>query len=250
MPLRWSFRTSRLCLMTWVFAVPPVSSCAIHQETSVAASATRTSQAQPDSEGVYRVTDGVSSPKLVYSVEPEFSEAARKKRIGGNCRVSLIVTVDGRVRDVRVVHSIADDQPPKLRQVALSLDAKALEAVRQYRFEPGLLEGRPVPVSLTVEVNFQSSKSREDLPGTLVLARAHSSVEGPAYQHAPATNPIPKTCQAPHSPKIAQTPAMTHLFTQKKVGIMPHANPYTGCREYSPRLAAFRGILSRLFRGI
>jgi hypothetical protein len=43
---------------------------------------------------------------------------------------------------------------PKLRKAAASLDEKALEAVRQYRFKPGMYQGKPVPVAITIDVNF------------------------------------------------------------------------------------------------
>jgi TonB family protein len=93
-------------------------------------------------------------PNLIYQVEPDFPEKARKKKINGNCKVSIVVDIDGQVKDVRVIHSVAEDQPSKLKAVALAFDEKAIEAVRQYRFEPALLQGKPVPVALTVEVNF------------------------------------------------------------------------------------------------
>jgi outer membrane biosynthesis protein TonB len=37
----------------------------------------------------------------------------------------------------------------------MGLDEKALEAVRQYRFKPGVLDGKPVAVAITIEVNFR-----------------------------------------------------------------------------------------------
>jgi periplasmic protein TonB len=43
---------------------------------------------------------------------------------------------------------------PKLSKAAASLDPKALDAVRQYRFEPGTYDGKPVPVALTIDVSF------------------------------------------------------------------------------------------------
>lgn len=49
---------------------------------------------------------------------------------------------------------------PKLRKAAATLDEKALETVRQYRFEPGVYEGKPVPVALTIEVNFHIYPNR------------------------------------------------------------------------------------------
>jgi periplasmic protein TonB len=120
-----------------------------------------TSQAAPSAQsetlpaGVRRAGDGVSVPKPIYTPEAEYAEKARKKKLSGYCKMSLIVDTDGHVRDVRVIHSVAEDQPKKLRAAALALDEKAMEAVRQYRFEPGLLEGKPVPVTLTVAINFQ-----------------------------------------------------------------------------------------------
>ena len=41
-----------------------------------------------------------------------------------------------------------------IRKLGMGLDEKAIEAVRQYRFKPGLLNGKPVAVEITIEVNF------------------------------------------------------------------------------------------------
>jgi protein TonB len=54
-----------------------------------------------------------------------------------------VIAEDGSVRDVRV-----------LRSVPL-LDSAAMEAVRQWRFSPTLLNGQPVPVVMTVSVAFR-----------------------------------------------------------------------------------------------
>jgi len=115
----------------------------------------------PDADGIYHVGDGVTVPKLVYSVEPEFSEAARKRKIGGNITVHFIVETDGHVRDVTVIKSAADGLPKekpreakKDREAALTLDQQAVKAASQYRFEPGRYQGKPVPVEQNVEINF------------------------------------------------------------------------------------------------
>jgi outer membrane biosynthesis protein TonB len=112
----------------------------------------------PDASGKYHVGDGVTAPILIYSVEPEFSEQARKQKIAGSCVVSMTVGTDGKVSDVRVVSSIADSlsKPDKKdRAAALSLDEKAVEAVQQYRFKPATFQGKPVPVDLKVGISFQ-----------------------------------------------------------------------------------------------
>jgi protein TonB len=94
--------------------------------------------------GPRRIGGGVSAPILIYSVEPEFSEEARKAKVAGNVLVNLWVDTSGNPSHVRVI-----------RGVGMGLDEKALEAVRQYRFKPAMENGHPVLVELNVEVNFQ-----------------------------------------------------------------------------------------------
>lgn len=94
--------------------------------------------------GPRRIGGGVSAPQLIYSVEPEFSEEARKAKVAGNVLVNLWVDQNGNPSHVHVI-----------RGVGMGLDEKAVEAVRQYRFRPALESGKPVLVELNVEVNFQ-----------------------------------------------------------------------------------------------
>jgi TonB family protein len=112
----------------------------------------------PDASGKYHVGDGVTAPRLIYSVEPQFSDKARKQKIAGNCVVSITVGTDGKVSDVHVVTSVADSLnklDKKDRAAALSLDEMAVKAAQQYRFEPATFQGKPVPVDLHVGINFQ-----------------------------------------------------------------------------------------------
>jgi protein TonB len=94
--------------------------------------------------GPRRIGGGVSAPVLIYQVEPEFSEEARKAKVAGNVLVNLWVGTDGLPSHVRV-----------LRGVGMGLDEKAVEAVKQYKFRPAMENGKPVLVELNVEVNFQ-----------------------------------------------------------------------------------------------
>ena len=94
--------------------------------------------------GAYRIGGGVSAPSVLSKVEPEYSEEARKAKWQGTVVVSVIVDELGRPRNVRV-----------LRSLGLGLDQKAVEAVSQWRFKPGLKDGKPVPVWATIEVNFR-----------------------------------------------------------------------------------------------
>jgi protein TonB len=94
--------------------------------------------------GPRRIGGGVSAPVLIFSVEPEFSEEARKAKVAGNVLVNLWVDTNGNPSHVHVI-----------RGVGMGLDEKAMEAVRQYKFKPAMENGRPVLVELNVEVNFQ-----------------------------------------------------------------------------------------------
>jgi periplasmic protein TonB len=93
--------------------------------------------------GVFHVGGGVSAPRAIYSPDPEFSEEARKAKYQGTCTLSLIVGVDGHPRDIKVTSSLG-----------MGLDEKAMEAVKQWRFEPGVKDGHPVPTIIAVEVDF------------------------------------------------------------------------------------------------
>ncbi|HZD75953.1 MAG TPA: energy transducer TonB [Acidobacteriaceae bacterium] len=115
-----------------------------------------TSAAKPviEDDGTYHVGNGVTAPKLVYSVDAEFSDAAQRKKIDAPVVIGLKVGTDGIPREIHVIHSAAEGVKPKLRKAAASLDEKALDAVRQYRFDPATYHGKPVPVAITIDVSF------------------------------------------------------------------------------------------------
>lgn len=135
-----------------------VPAFAVQQPSTPAnAAQSQPSNAKPliDAYGTYHVGNGVTPPILVYSVDVEFSDAARRKKIQGTVVVGLKVGVDGLPKDVHVVRSAAEDfTKPKDRKAAATLDEKAVEAARQYRFKPGTYQGKPAPTAVTIEVNF------------------------------------------------------------------------------------------------
>jgi TonB family protein len=94
--------------------------------------------------GVYRIGGGVTAPTLIYKIEPEYSEEARKAKFQGTVVLYIVVDEKGYPREPRVV-----------RALGLGLDEKALEAVMQWRFRPGYLNGKAVAVAATIEVNFR-----------------------------------------------------------------------------------------------
>ncbi len=95
--------------------------------------------------GLYRIGGSVTGPVPLNSVEAEFSDEARRAKYQGVCLISLIVDAQGNPQNPRVV-----------RALGMGLDEKALEAVRKYKFKPAMKDGKtPVPVMITVEVNFR-----------------------------------------------------------------------------------------------
>jgi TonB family protein len=94
--------------------------------------------------GVFKVGGGISAPQAVSTPDPEYTEEARRAKSQGTCILWLIVDAEGHPRDIRVV-----------RGLGFGLDAKAIEAVRQWRFQPALKDGKPVNVQISVEVGFK-----------------------------------------------------------------------------------------------
>jgi protein TonB len=94
--------------------------------------------------GAYKIGGGVSAPTVLFKVEPEYSEEARKAKFQGTVVLSVVVDEKGNPKDLKV-----------MRALGLGLDQKALEAVEKWKFRPGLKDGRPVPVYATIEVNFR-----------------------------------------------------------------------------------------------
>src|SRR5579871_5865774 len=93
--------------------------------------------------GVFHVGGGVSPPRVIHQVDPEFSEEARKAKYQGTCTLGLIVGTDGRPSQIRVLSSLG-----------MGLDEKAIEAVKNWVFEPAMKDGHPVRVEIAVEVDF------------------------------------------------------------------------------------------------
>src|SRR6202034_2094992 len=89
------------------------------------------------------VGGSVIPPKLVYHVDPVYSEEARQAKFSGNVQVYLWVDKDGNPSHIRVV-----------KAAGKGVDEKAVEAVRQYKFTPATLNGAPVAVDLYIDVNF------------------------------------------------------------------------------------------------
>jgi TonB family protein len=80
--------------------------------------------------------------KVVKKVQPEYPAEARENKIEGMVKLQVIVQKDGAV----TVQDVVEGDP--------ILSPSAIEAVKQWRYEPTLLDGKPVDVQTTIEVNF------------------------------------------------------------------------------------------------
>lgn len=91
----------------------------------------------------------ISPPKVLDNVEAEFSDDARRRNIGGLCLVSMIVDVQGNPQNARIIHCTDP-----------VFEESSLNAVKKYRFSPAVTqEGKPVPVMISVEVNYHLYRS-------------------------------------------------------------------------------------------
>lgn len=92
--------------------------------------------------GAVRVGGDIAEPKKIKDVKPVYPAEAQAAGIQGVVILEATIAPSGYVSDARVLRSIP------------ALDQAAVEAVRQWAFTPTLLNGAPVPVIMTVTVNF------------------------------------------------------------------------------------------------
>jgi TonB family protein len=94
--------------------------------------------------GVGNVTNPVLIPES--KLEPEYPELARVARLEGNVILQAIIHADGTVGDVEVLRT---------NRPNMGFEDAAVEAVRQWRYQPAMQNGRPVEVYFTVFVEFK-----------------------------------------------------------------------------------------------
>ncbi len=94
---------------------------------------------------IYTAGPGVSEPSVASQVRAEYTEAARAQQIQGEVVLEVVVLSDGSVGDVVVTDSL---------DTKYGLDQQAVNAVRQWTFRPGLKDGKPVAVRITIVARF------------------------------------------------------------------------------------------------
>jgi TonB family protein len=94
---------------------------------------------------VRRPGSGVSMPKLVREVTPNYTAAALRAKVQGIVVVDCVVLPDGTIGDVKIIQSL---------DKIFGLDEEAIKTAKQWRFLPGRRLGEPVPVFVTIELSF------------------------------------------------------------------------------------------------
>ncbi|HYE87891.1 MAG TPA: energy transducer TonB [Vicinamibacterales bacterium] len=95
--------------------------------------------------GAYQPGAGITIPQPLLQVGPAYTADAMRARVQGTVSLECIVMPDGSVSVVKVTRSL---------DPIFGLDQEAIKAARQWRFRPGLRQGEPVPVIITIELTF------------------------------------------------------------------------------------------------
>ena len=95
--------------------------------------------------GVYRPGNGVTVPRVVREVRPNYTSDAMRAKVQGVVVLECVVRPDGSVTDIQVIRSL---------DPTFGLDQEAIKAAKQWRFTPGTRLGEPVPVLISIELTF------------------------------------------------------------------------------------------------
>lgn len=95
--------------------------------------------------GAYRPGNGVETPRLLRDVKPAYTAEAMRAKVQGIVLLECVVMPDGTVGEIQVRRSL---------DRTFGLDAEAVKAARQWKFIPGMRLGQPVPVLVTIELQF------------------------------------------------------------------------------------------------
>jgi protein TonB len=93
-----------------------------------------------------RVSQGVTAGMKIHDVTPQYPQMAKIARVQGPVVLAAVIGKDGAIQNLRVVSTAS----PLLNQAAL-------DAVKQWKYRPYILNGEPVEVDTTITVNFTLS---------------------------------------------------------------------------------------------
>jgi protein TonB len=95
--------------------------------------------------GAFRPGSGVTLPQVLREVKPAYTADAMRAKVQGSVWLECIVMPDGSVGEVKVTRSL---------DPIFGLDQEAIKAAKMWRFRPGMRQGEPVPVIITIELTF------------------------------------------------------------------------------------------------
>ena len=156
--------------------------------------------------GPVRVGGRISEPRKLRNVPPTYPDVAKHARIQGTVILEAIISPQGRVADLKVLRGIP------------MLDDAAMNAVRQWTYTPTMLNGVPVPVIMTVTVNFrldgsmggssaQASKKKDEPKAEKAESKPEPPAAAPPAAAPPAAPPPAAEPPAPAAPPPAAPPA-------------------------------------------
>jgi TonB family protein len=125
-----------------------------------------------------RVGGNVAVANLIYQVTPVYPPIAKTAHISGTVVLHAIIGKDGTVQELQYISG-----PPLLMK-------SAMDAVRQWKYKPTMINGNPVNVDTTVTVIF-------------TLGGSNAEVPNPAAPETPATSPLPRD-------SVRSAPAIAH----------------------------------------
>ena len=96
-------------------------------------------------EPIYDLGPGITPPRVIKQVNPQYSEASHGVRVNGSVSIGVIVTSAGLPKDPHVIRGIDDE-----------LDRAAVDALRQWRFAPAQKNDKAIAVRIIIEIEFHS----------------------------------------------------------------------------------------------
>jgi TonB family protein len=144
---RWILGAAALLVAVCCMPSTPLATAIpSHVETTLTASPAETAQ-EPPKKILRAGQDGVTKPKLIakHKVEPKYPEIGLQEGVRGVVVLEAVVRVDGTVGSLKVVKNSTEYS---------EFAESAKEAIRQWRYEPAQLDGRPVEVAMTLTVNY------------------------------------------------------------------------------------------------
>ncbi len=180
---------------------------------AIASTLSQTGSQLPDQ--IYRPGSGVTMPRLLKDVKPDYTDEARRAKIQGRVLLECVVLVDGTTSRIRVVHSLD-----------AGLDQSAIKALEQWRFAPGTRDGVAVAVTVQMEMTFSLGGSTR-IPASAITVVSRTEPDGSRtffdivedrFRRLPAWNPA-AVAEPPLSAAEAITIANDRLRAAPRSGV-------------------------------